>query len=182
MEPLLAKKITIKKDRSLTSEKVLAILADVTEQATERPKYKQKKSYSGKKKCHTIKNEIVMEATGRIMAVSKSYKGRVHDFRVRKQEKHLPMGAKKYADSGYQGWKKLASHVVLPIKKSKKKPLSKEDKGHNKALASFRMKVEHKIRELKIYKILQERYRNFQKKHHMRFNIIAGLVNLKHGF
>jgi len=30
MEPLLAKKITIKKDRSLTPEKILKRLADVT--------------------------------------------------------------------------------------------------------------------------------------------------------
>jgi hypothetical protein len=72
--------------------------------------------------------------------------------------------------------------VILPIKKSKKKPLSKEAKEPNRALSWFRMKIEHKIREMKIYKILQERYRNFQKKHHMRFNIIAGLVNMRHGF
>ena len=44
------------------------------------------------------------------------------------------------------------------------------------------MKIEHKIREIKIFKIMAETYRNFQKKYNMRFNIIAGIVNLKHGF
>ena len=44
------------------------------------------------------------------------------------------------------------------------------------------MRVEHKIRQLKIFKILPETYRNFGKKHHLRFNIIAGIVNLKTGF
>src|ERR1700743_1767420 len=45
MEPLLAKKITITKDRSLTADKVLELLADVSEQPTERPIKSQKRSY-----------------------------------------------------------------------------------------------------------------------------------------
>ena len=59
LEPLVARKITIKKDRSLTQEEIIKILADVTEQPTQRPKKKdkQKKSYSGKKKHHTLKVE-----------------------------------------------------------------------------------------------------------------------------
>jgi hypothetical protein len=49
-------------------------------------------------------------------------------------------------------------------------------------LASFRVKVEHKFRELKIFRILSGTYRNFRKKLHMRLNIIAGIVNLEHAF
>ena len=71
---------------------------------------------------------------------------------------------------GYQG---LQSNVV-----NKKIPLTKDMRN----LISFRMKVEHKIREIKIFKIMSYVYRNFQKKYNMRFNIIAGIVNLKHGF
>jgi len=67
-EPLLARKITIKKDRTMTPEKVLRVLADVTEQPIQRPKdvKKRKKSYSGKKKSNTIKTEIIIEETGKI--------------------------------------------------------------------------------------------------------------------
>src|SRR6185369_10670608 len=61
MEPLLAKKVTITKDTSLTSQEVLKLLADVTEQPTQRPVKKQKKSYSGKKRRHTIKTEIIVK-------------------------------------------------------------------------------------------------------------------------
>jgi hypothetical protein len=182
MEPLLAKKISIKKDRSLTAEKVLKLLADVSEQPTQRPSKKQKKSYSGKKKRHTMKTEIVMREDGKILSVSKSHKGRVHDFRIRKGERLLPAQSIKLADSGYQGWQKIQSNVVIPYKKSRKRPLSKDQKGHNRKLASIRMKVEHKIREIKIFKIMSEVYRNFQKKYNLRFNIIAGLVNFKHAF
>ncbi len=184
MEPLLARKITIKKDRTLTPERILKILADVTEQPIQRPKdnKKRKKSYSGKKKTTTIKTEIVIEENGRIMSISRSHRGRMHDFRIRKQEKFLPVDSIKHADSGYQGWQKLQKNVVIPYKKYRKKPLTEEQKEHNRELASFRMRVENKIRELKIFKILSHVYRNFQKKYNMRFNIIAGLVNLRHGF
>ena len=182
IEPMLAKKVTIKKDRSLTVEKVLKLLADVTETPTQRPTNKQKKSYSSKKKRHTIKTEIVMEDSGKIVSVSKSHKGRTHDFKIRKAEKPLPINPIKLADSGYQGWQKLQSHVVLPYKKSKKKSLTKEEKDHNKQLSSKRMQVEHKIRDLKLFKIISDVYRNFQKKYNLRFNIIAGIVNIKYGF
>ncbi len=184
IEPLLAKKVTITKDRSMTPEKILKILADVTEQQIQRPEdsKKRKKSYSGKKRTNTMKTEIVIEEGGRILSVSNSYRGRINDFRIRKQEKYLPIDSIKYADSGYQGWQKLQSNVIIPYKKYRKKPLTPEQKEHNRRLASFRMRVENKIREIKIFKIMSHVYRNFQKKYNLRFNIIAGIVNLKHAF
>lgn len=159
-------------------------MADVTEQPIRRPKdnKKRKKSYSGKKKTTTIKTEIVIEENGRIMSISRSHRGRMHDFKIRKQEKFLPVDSIKYADSGYQGWQKLQKNVVIPYKKYRKKPLTAEQKEHNRKLASFRMRVENKIREIKVFKIMSHVYRNFQKKHNLRFNIIAGIVNLRHGF
>lgn len=184
IEPLLAKKVTITKDRSMTPEKILKILADVTEQQMQRPEdsKKRKKSYSGKKRTNTMKTEIIIEEGGRILSVSKSYRGRISDFRIRKQEKYLPLDSIKHADSGYQGWQKLQSNVIIPYKKYRKKPLTPEQKEHNRRLASFRMRVENKIREIKIFKIMSNVYRNFQKKYNLRFNIIAGIVNLKHAF
>jgi len=153
-------------------------------QRTQRPKKSKdrKKTYSGKKKAHTIKTEIVIEENEKIISISKSHKGRTHDFRIRKEEKILPPSAIKYVDSGYQGLQKLQSNVVLPYKRYRKRPLTSEQKIHNKELASFRMRVENKFRELKIFKILSDVYLNFQKKNHLRFNIIDGLVNLKCGF
>lgn len=184
LEPLVARKITIKKDRSLTQEEIIKLLADVTEQPTQRPqkKHKQKKAYSGKKKRHTLKVEIAMQDTGKILAVSRTAPGRVHDFRMRKEGKPLPGNSQKFVDSGYQGLQKLLNAVTLPFKRSKRRPLTVEQKQHNRELASFRMRVEHKIREIKIFRIMSETYRNFQKKHNVRFNIIAGIVNLKHVF
>lgn len=182
LEPILAKKITIKKDRTLTEEEIMGILADVTEQPTQRPTKKQKKYYSGKKKRHTLKTEIVLRKDGKILATSKMFPGRTHDFRIRKESKPLPRGCLKHVDSGYQGLQKITAHVFLPFKATKKKPLTIGKKRHNHELAVIRVKVENKIREIKIFKSTSSVYRNFQKKHNMRFNIIAGIVNLKCGF
>lgn len=182
LEPFLARRITITKDRTLTQEEIIKILADVTEQPTQRPTKKQRKYYSGKKKRHTLKAEIIMQDSGKILAVSKTAVGRTHDFRIRKEGKPPPGNSEKYVDSGYQGWQKIACGVVLPFKATKKRPLTKEQRKHNHKLASLRVKVENKIRDLKIFKILSCVYRNFQKKHNMRLNIIAGIVNLKYGF
>ena len=85
----------------------------------------------------------------------------------------------KIGDSGFQGMQKRERNVWLPFKGTKKRSLSKKQKDYNKAVAQLRIKIENKIRELKI---LSDRYRNFQKKLHLRLNIIAGLVNMKHGF
>ncbi len=101
-----------------------------------------------------MKTEIVIEENGQILSVSRSHRGRMHDFRIRKQEKLLAKDSIKYADSGYQGWQKLQKNVLIPYKKYRKKPLTEVQKKHNRKLASFRMRVENKIRELKIFKIL----------------------------
>lgn len=182
IEPMVAGVIKIKKDRTLTEDKIRALLVDVTEVSTQRPKKKQKEKYSGKKKRHTLKVEVGMDEKGRILHLSKVHGGRKHDFAIRKSEKPFCREAVKIVDSGYQGMQKRQKNVWLPYKGSKKKPLSKEQKLHNKALSQLRVRIENKIAELKIFKILSDRYRNFQRKLHLRINIIAGLVNMKHGF
>lgn len=109
MEPLLAKKIKIRKNRTMTPEKILQLLVDVTERPIQRPqedRKKRKKSYSGKKKMTTMKTEIVMSSSSQILSVSRSHRGRIHDFRIRKQEQFLAESSIKHANSGYQGWPK----------------------------------------------------------------------------
>ena len=119
-----------------------------------------------KKKRHTSKVELVMEAAGKILSLSHTHPGRKHDFRIRKEEKPLHRDAEKYVDLGYQGLQKRTSFVILPFRRKKNQPLTVEQKNHNRQQASFRMKVEHKIRELKVFKILSETDRNFGKKQH----------------
>lgn len=85
IEPILAKVIAIKKDRTLTQKDLETIITDCTEQPIERPTKRQKRYYSGKKKQHTLKTEIQITEGGRIISTSKPHPGRDHDFEVRKQ-------------------------------------------------------------------------------------------------
>ena len=189
LEPILARKIHIKKDRNLTPDKILELIVDVTEINIQRPKNKkkQKENYSGKKKRHTKKLEIIIDKkTKEIVGISKIFQGKTHDFTIRKNKDSdiLPIfsNIKILADSGYQGLQKLYKNCQIPHKKSKKKPLTKEQKLENKSLSSQRILIENIFCFIKRFKILSEKYRNFGKKLGLRTNIIAGIINLKHGF
>ena len=80
LEPILAGVFCISKQKKLSKEEVECLIIDATEQPIERPKRGQKPYYSGKKKHHTLKTEIRINTKGRIVHVSKSLPGSVHDF------------------------------------------------------------------------------------------------------
>ena len=65
----------------------------------------------------------------------------------------------------------------MPKKKSKKNPLSPEDKKMNKYLSSQRVQNEHVIGFMKRFKIISDKYRNRKKRFSLRFNLIAGICN-----
>jgi len=179
LEPILARVMAITKTRHLSLEE---IIIDATEQQIERPKKRQKAFYSGKKKRHTNKTEVRITPKGRIVHISKTKPGAVHDFEVYKKETPVPKDSTALADSGYQGLDKLHAKTEIPFKASKNKPLDKEDKAYNRALSRIRVKVENVLRQIKIFRIIADRYRNKNKRYNLKFNIIAGIVNFKNGF
>ncbi len=60
--------------------------------------------------------------------------------------------------------------------------MTQDQKDHNCALSKARVKIENVFGQIKTFKILSERYRNKWKRYHVKFNIIAGIVNMKNGF
>ena len=86
---------------------------------------------------------------------------------------------KAQVDTGYQGIKKQHSNSELPKKRSKRNPLTKEDKMQNQKISSRRVLIENIIRELKIFRIVAEKYRNRRRRFNLRINIIAGIYNLQ---
>jgi hypothetical protein len=83
------------------------------------------------------------------------------------------------ADTGYQGIAKFHSNSEIPKKKSKKKPLSKADKKQNHILSSSRVVIENVIREVKIFKLMAEKYRNRRKRFTLRLNLITAIINFE---
>lgn len=179
IEPILASVIKINKNRELTQSDLETILIDATEIPIQRPLKNQRKYYFGKEKSHTMKFEIQTDIRGKIIAVSGCYNGKTHDFKIRKMSDHVPRDAFVLADSGYQGLQKLHPKTILPHKRRRKVPLTPEQKTHNTSLSSKRILVEHVFAQLKKFKILGSTYRNFRKKLHLIFNIIAGIYNLR---
>jgi len=182
IQPLLAKifRIPTRKielsEVDLTEEQLLEIFVDATEQQIQRPKRKQKKYYSGKKKRHTLKNQIVVDPQGKILSVSKSNPGSTHDKTLYdKTTIYTDKKSKQIADLGYLG----VSAIEIPIKKPKGKDLTEEQKQFNKKLAKRRIIVEHSIGKMKIFQILSQRFRNPLPKHSLIFKNVAGINNLK---
>ena len=142
------------------------------------PEKKQWHWYSGKKKRHTQKSQVVADPkTKRILATNFS-EGKKHDFKLF-QESRLPLlpQTECLADSGYLGLANGHPNSRLPRKKSKHHPLTDEQKKDNRQLARERFVIEHIIRSLKIFRILAERYRNRRKRFGLRFNLIVALYN-----
>jgi len=81
-------------------------------------------------------------------------------------------------DTGYQGIEKIHNNSEIPKKKSKKKPLTKQDKKENQRISSIRITIENIIREVKIFRIIAEKYRNRRRRFTLRFNLIAAIYNL----
>jgi len=120
---------------------------------------------------------VVDQKTKRIICTAVE-KGRKHDFRLFKESRTaIHPSVETLVDSGYQGIQRFHAKSTKPIKGTKKKPLSKKDKGHNHSVGSRRVMVEHTIRRLKIFKILAAPYRNRRKRYGLRLNLIAAIYN-----
>ncbi len=122
------------------------VLIDATETPIERPKKKQKYFYSGKKKRHTLKTQIIVDKKKREIICTSFSNGKRHDFRLFKESGvHIHPEIKSLTDTGYQGIHKLHPNSALPKKKTKNNPLTKEDKKNNRELSSERVLNENVI-------------------------------------
>lgn len=175
LQPLLAKIFTIPERRiDLSEDEIYELFIDGTEQPVNRPKKGQRKWYSGKKKKHTIKHQVIVSKDGRIRGVGKSSYGKTHDKKDYEEKKFvIDPKIKRTGDLAYMG-----TAITAPIKKKKGRKLTKEEKQYNRQLSSIRVVVEHSIGKMKIFKILSERFRNPLKDHNLIFKNIAGIHNL----
>ena len=102
----------------------------------------------------------------------------MHDFKLFKTSKvHFKKSTKSLVDTGYIGIKKIHENSELPKKRSKKNPLTKEDKKYNQRVSSERVLNENVIGAIKIFKIIADKYRNRRRRFGLRFNLISGIYN-----
>lgn len=157
------------------------LVVDSSEQERERPKtyQEQKKFYSGKKKSHTLKNQLIVLPNGaEIVDVTVGKPGPSSDinlFRARQSE--FAANQKFKGDKGYIGERQIET----PHKKKKKQELTPEQKKENQQLSAQRIVVEHVIRLVKIFRVAQERFRLRPQNYELVILTVCGLVRLRVG-
>ncbi len=158
---------------------------DSAEQQIPRPaidKNRRKMYYSGKKKRHTIKNQIMVNKDGYILHKARKKKGRKHDYDVYKRDRPVtPKQVVNVFDLGYLGVEKDYPEQLsaLPCKRKRNCELSIEEKNYNKIHSKKRIVVEHTICRLKKYRILSDIFRNKLRRYNRISDIVAGLVNYR---
>jgi len=105
--------------------------------------------------------------------------GTAHDFRMFKESLAgiLPQDISVLADSGYQGINNYLPNAVIPFKASENNPLTEEQKAINTIISKVRIAIEHINRELKIFRICKETYRNKRARGLLRVRLVASLYN-----
>lgn len=165
-------------------------LSDVSTDATEQSCFRskkydeQKKYYSGKAKQHTVKVQMSTASSGRILDISQTYPGSVHDKKIIDEEKTIGKFDKRIPhrfDSGYQGVTKQHPdyYLITPIKKPKGRELISLEKEYNKANSKRRVKAEHAFARAKKFRILASTFRQPLKVHNQTFRNIAALLNFR---
>lgn len=163
------------------------VIIDATEQNVERPKKKakQKKHYSGKKKRHTLKTQIIVQKKDqKIYDVSSAYPGHMHDKTLLEKERSpdkLPRPSLVRADNAYQKiQEEFPGHnFILPEKANRWHKLTAGQKKSNKKKAKERIGIEHVIGRLKCFKVLSYKYRHDTSKHNRMFKNVCGLYNFR---
>ena len=136
------------------------------ERPIQRPKDQgtQKAHYSGKKKQHTVKNNLMINTDSKVVFLTASYEGRIHDKRIADMAGYSPPpGSILYQDTGFQGFTCPRVKIIQPAKKPKGRDLMPEEKTKNREIASIRIRVEHAIAGIKRYRIVKDKLRNSKK-------------------
>ncbi len=167
----------------------VALVIDAKEQRIQRPKStkaedRQKPFYSGKKKCHTLKNQVAAEPDGQVGAVSESVPGgATHDLTLLRHTGLIgelaTEGEAGMMDKGYVGiTKDYPEHrLYLPFKATRGHPLTNEQKAYNGLLAKYRVVAEHTLAQMNQFQVLAQVFRHARSSHTQIVRVVGMLVN-----
>ncbi|UKO96245.1 transposase [Nostoc sp. UHCC 0870] len=155
------------------------LIVDSYEQVRERPRDndEQKKYFSGKKSNHTFKTQmIILPDASDIVDVVAGEPGPKSDITLfREYRSEFDAKQRFKGDKAYLG----EDLITTPIKKPRNQELTTEQKEQNKIFSSKRIFVEHRIRSVKIFRVVQERFRLNTRKYKQVILTICGLVRLR---
>nr|VFK28155.1 MAG: DDE superfamily endonuclease [Candidatus Kentron sp. LPFa] len=145
----------------------------------------QKEFYSGKRKTHTIKNNLVIGIEDRqIKYLGGTHEGKKHDKKICDEEEiKCPKNSVCYRDNGFQGYEMEGIDIREPKKKPRNGELTEEEKNNNKLISSLRVIVEHVISGAKRCRIVKDVFRNTKLGYDdLAMEIACGLHNYRSHF
>ena len=157
---------------------------DGTERRRQRPteSEQQRLSYSGKKKAHTLKNDLIAGINDmEIKYLSKTYEGKKSDKKIADEEGLVfPKASHLYQDKAFQGYQPEGVTIHQPKKKPKGGELSVEEKEDNRLISRIRVVVEHVIAGVERCRIVKDVFRNTKDAYDdLVIEIACGLHNLR---
>lgn len=162
-EQQLPERTPSKLEKVLTACPSLEFIIDGTERPMNRPKDKadRKTYYSGKKKTHTLKNNVITERGGKVVFLSDTYEGKKHDKKIADEEGYqFPSDSTLWQDTGFQGYAPEGVKIQQPKKKPRGGELTATEKEENQAISKIRVEVEHQIGGIKRCQIVVQKFRN----------------------
>jgi hypothetical protein len=135
---------------------------DGTERRIVRPQdvVEQTGCYSGKKKDHTVKNVLLVNAPLTILFLSDTCGGRVHDKRIADATPYpLPVGSRLLQDLGFLAFTLPQVEILMPTKKPCGEELTLAQRRTNQALNQRRLRIEHVNSSIKRCRIVKDRLR-----------------------
>src|SRR4051794_20693682 len=162
----------------------LAFIDSTEQQQIPRPVDKRRHMvyYSGKKKRHVVKTQLMVNNHGLIVHKTPHKKGKRHDYDIYKENHPVtPKQVVNVFDLGYLGIEKDFPEQLssIPQRKKRNLDLSAEEMEYNKIHSKKRIVIEHAICRLKKYRILADVFRNRLKKYNKVSDIVAGLINYR---
>jgi hypothetical protein len=128
-----------------------------------------------------LKNLLLINATLRIVFLSETAPGSVHDKRLADTTPYpLPAGSQLLQDVGFQAFTLEGVDILQPTKKPRGRELTPEQKADNRAIARRRVRIEHVNSSVKRCRMLKETIRMWKDGiRDMVMEIGCGLHNLR---
>lgn len=141
------------------------VMIDGTERPIARPQdpQQQKLNYSGKKKRHTRNPLAAVDQAKRVLVLSKSREGKLHDKKFHDEDDiagSVPDEVPIEVDLGFGGLHKQYDNIRIPHKKPRGGQLTEQQKADNRALSASRVACENAFAGIKRYSAVSAVYRN----------------------
>ena len=189
LKKTLGRELSLPKRQLRTPEEFFQLFPGVKEvmlDGVERPAVRsknnktQQKNYSGKKKRPTRKNDLVVDKTKKVLVLTPTKHGRVHDKKMSDKFSlvtTIPHEVSILTDTGLQGIQKQHPNTFMPKKRSKYYIFTEADRQWNRLISSTRIVVEHAIAGIKRYKVASDIFRNKNGLDDTFMELSAGLWN-----